>query len=450
MGRDIIIMSQVQLNRYEVIRRANDGLLTVAEAAESLGLSGRQIQRLKRKVAEEGAAAFIHGNSGRTPKSALPQVTKEKILEIKQSQPYKDANFRHFQELLSVHHKIDISYSTLYNLLKAAEVKSPKTRRKSKPHRRRKRKAQAGLMVQLDATPYRWFQKDKKYYSLHGCIDDATGQITGLYMTKNECLLGYFETMRRTIHSFGIPVSAYADRHTIFQSPNKKKAEIDPSININDTQFGRCLKELGINLIAAKSPQAKGRVERLWDTLQSRLPVEFAVHGITTLEAANKFLETYIYEFNSQFAVEPANRESMFAKPEGMNLDYILCIKISRIIDGGGMVSVNGKSYKVLETPDTGIIPPKAKVDVLLSTEFGIKIAYRNTVFDALPFVPPKRKKDTRPETAQVPRPAPASHPWREGKQTPYLGECHDEILAMLRETFLGDPWQLPKRYGMG
>jgi hypothetical protein len=141
------------------------------------------------------------------------------------------------------------------------------------------------------------------------------------------------ENHRELRHSCSI----YADRHTIFQSPNKEKAVISPSIKVQDTQFARCLKELSIQLIAARSPQAKGRIERLWQTLQDRLVVEFAIRNISTIDVANEFLSTYIYGFNSEFAVEPADSYSMFLPPDPcINLDYILCVKEIRSVDADG------------------------------------------------------------------------------------------------------------------
>jgi transposase len=302
-------MTEKENKVHDAIIRAVAGVLTVGETAEALGLSERQIKRLKKKYKEEGAAAFVHKNSLKCPAHKLPEETINKIIKTKRSEEYKDCNIKHFQELLAELHEIVISYGALYGLLKSNGIASPHTRRRFKPHRRRKRRPQAGLLLQVDATPYALFKGDKKRYALHGAIDDATGQITGLYMCKNECLRGYFEMQRRTIPNYGIPVSIYADMHTIFQSPNKAKAEVDPKIKVNDTQFGRTLRELGVTLIAARSPQAKGRTERLWETLQGRLPTEFAIRGIATIDAANEFLANCIYAFNSEFAVEPESRE---------------------------------------------------------------------------------------------------------------------------------------------
>jgi transposase len=442
MKQDVICLTQKQLNKLDAISKAIAGFITVAEAAEALGLSERQVQRLKKKVREEGAAALVHKNSLKPSPHAIPDDTVRKIVGLKKSEVYDSSNFSHFREILSEFHRIDISYSSLYLILRGAGIKSPKTRRRFKPHRRRKRRRQAGLLLQVDATPFAWFKADARRYSIHGGIDDATGQITALYMCRNECLYGYFQMMRRTIMNFGCPVSLYADRHTIFQSPNKAKAVIDPSIAVKDTQFGRALKELSVELIPARSAQAKGRVERLWETLQSRLPVEFAMRDIRTIDAANEFLEGYIYAFNSQFAVEPESCESMFFKPENiLSLDYVLCVKEQRIVDSGGVFSYRGRAFKVDEAIRSGIVPPKAKVNVLASSEFGIKLEHRGIIFDVNPYVPPKRRPSPKKERQpQKPGTVPDSHYYKYGQAlAPKLAftETDREIISMLEEIFL-------------
>ena len=442
MKQDVISLTQSQLNKLDIINKCISGFLSVPEAAAALGLSERQVQRLKKKVSAEGAAALVHKNSLKPSPHAIQPEVIQKITALKQTEVFASANFSHFRELLSEFHDIELSYSALYRVLLDAGIKSPKTRRRFKPHRRRKRRAQAGLLLQVDATPFAWFKGSQRRYSIHGAIDDATGQITALFMCKNECLYGYFQMMRRTIENFGCPISLYADRHTIFQSPNKAKAIIDPSIAVKDTQFGRALKELSIELIPTRSAQAKGRVERLWQTLQSRLPVEFAMRDISTIDAANEFLASYIYTFNSQFAVEPESCERMFFKPENViNLDYVLCVKEQRIVDSGGVFSYGGKSFKVDETIYSGMIPPKAKVKVLISSEFGVKLEYRNIVFDVNAYIPPKRnpkpKKESDPPKS---RPVPDSHYYKYGQAlAPRLSftETNDEIISMLEDLFL-------------
>ena len=433
-------MSRKQLNRLDVINKSIAGFLTVSEAACALGLSERQVKRLKKEVRQCGPAALVHKNSLRKPQCALSQDIASQIIALKKTTIYEKANFNHFKELLSEHHNIKISYSALHGLLTSEGIKSPKTRRRFKPHRRRKRKKQAGLLLQVDASPFAWFGARAKY-SLHGAIDDATGQIIALYMCKNECLLGYFEMLRRTINNFGLPVSLYTDRHSIFRSPVADKVSIEDQLAglvVNDTQFGRALSELGITLIPARSAQAKGRVERLWETLQSRLPVEFALRQIKTVEEANDFLSSYIFKFNEQFAVEPQSFESAFRPvPEDIDIAYSLCVKEQRTLDGGGVFSYYNKSFKIVNSPYSNSIPPNAKIMVLASPEFGIKIQYKNLIFNVIRFIKPKKAAAPKEEKPRIPRPPAASHPWKNCSIHKIPIEEYDkEILAMLSQIF--------------
>ena len=400
----MISLTREQHGRLDAINKANAGFITVRETAEKLGLSERQVQRLKREVLEKGPAALIHKNSNRLPAHALPEKTKKEILAIRKKPGYKDSNFMHFQELLETVHGIKISYSALRRLLKAEGIPSPKKRRRFKVHRRRRRRPQAGSLVQVDASPYDWLNIDTKL-ALHGGIDDATGQITGLFFCKNECMLGYYEVVRRMIGIYGLPDSIYADRHTIFRSPNKDKAKaLDalPGIKANETQFGRALAELGIQIIAARSPQAKGRIERLWETLQSRLPVEFAIRGIKDIDSANDFLKTYIFAFNSEFAVEPADFDNAFLPLDpGKNLEYILCIKEKRKLDNGQTFSYCGKRFQIVKSLHSDWLPPKAIITVMLSPYIGIMAAYKNYVFETKPA--PDKKPVAKPEKHMAP-----------------------------------------------
>jgi transposase len=441
MKTGVISLSTKQHRVLDIINKAIAGFLTVREAAETLGLSERQIQRKKKEVNNFGPSALIHKNKFRKPSHSLSEETSSQILTIKFLPAYEKVNFRHFRELLSEHHNIEISYSALYRLFKANNLKSPKTKRRFKPHRRRKRRSQAGLLLQVDATTFAWFG-DGVTYALHGAIDDATSQITGLYLCKNECMLGYFEMLRRTIMAFGCPASIYADRHTIFFSPNydkKKMPDAPANINANDTQFGRALSELGIGLIAARSPQAKGRIERLWDTLQSRLPVEFAIRGITDVETANIFLKEYVYNYNSELAVEPADAESAFLPlRDGLNLDCILCVKEGRTLDNGHVFSYHGKSFKLADRPEVYYLPPRAKVTILASPRIGIKAAYKNLVFETVPCLKsqPKRKEKTCAVKAKDT--GVNGIPWMPGLVT------YAESMEILKDIFLGSPKPLP------
>jgi len=438
------LMSQKQLNRYNIISMAIEGKLTIKEAAERLNLSKRQIIRLKKGVKEEGAAFLIHKNTGRKPSHAISDEVKNQIIALKKSDKYKDANFLHFKELIETHENIKISYSALYSILTKAGIKSPKKRRKPKDHHRRKRRAQEGSLIQMDATPFEWFGGNEKF-SLHGAIDDATGKIVGLYLCKNECLHGYFEVTRQILKNHGIPLSIYADRHSIFRSPKADKLSIEEQLEgkiVNDTQFGRAMNELGITLIPARSPQAKGRIERLWDTLQSRLPVEFKIAGIKTIEDANAFLVEYINKFNQKFAVEPANTESAYRQiPENICIDHILCVKQIRTVDSGSVFSFYNKHFQVVYNGQLAPIPARKKVTVLISPVFGVKAEYKNIVYDVIPFIKPKKKsnKNTQNKAKKVYKPS-DDHYFKYGHtkwKKVTFEESDQEILAILQDIFL-------------
>jgi hypothetical protein len=295
----------------------------------------------------------------------------------------------------------------------------------------------------MDATPFEWFGGTDKF-SLHGAIDDATGKVVGLYLTKNECLHGYWELTRQLIRRHGIPVSIYADRHAIFLSQNAGKLSLEDQLRgkvVNDTQFGRAMTELGITLIAARSPQAKGRVERLWDTLQSRLPIEFALANITTIDQANDFLRSYSESFNLQFAVEPAQPGCAFRLlPSDVDLDSILCIKLQRVLDAGAVFSFYNRHFLLTPGPHSPPLPSKARISVLVSPHFGIRAQYNNAVFDVLPYIKPSKSfppGKVRKKSSWSP---PDSHYFKYGHSLVKKLTFEDadrDILHMLEDIFL-------------
>jgi len=353
---------------------------TIAIAAESLGLSIRQVKRIKKGYLEKGIESIIHGNLNRKPKHAITEELKKQIIELKLSDKYRNANIAHFTELIEEDElkDIKIKYETIFKILKTHGIKSPKKHRKIKQHHRRKRLDNFGKMLQIDATPYDWFD-DGIMNNMHGAIDDSTGKITGLYITKNECLEGYFNMMKVTLKEFGRPVSMYSDRHLILH-PLKEIPLLDQLEGAvkNETNFSRAMKELNINMIRAYSPQAKGRIERLWQTLQSRLPVEFKIHNINTIEKANIFLKKYIHRFNKKFSIQAKDQISLFNKlPEGIDLKYILCRKEKRRLNRGGTFSLANKLFKV----NTKNIPFESTVNILISNQIGITVEYKGKYY---------------------------------------------------------------------
>jgi transposase len=445
MRKEIYNMTQKEINRLKIINKTIDMVMTIEEAAEVLGISGRQVARLKKGVIEEGPSFIIHKNRGRKPKHSISDEVENQIIELKQNK-YKEANFMHFQELLEEYENIKVSYPTVYRTLTKAGIKSPKKNRKRKTHHRRKRKPQKGILVQIDASPHEWLIGETSF-DLHGAIDDATGEILALYFIPNECMEGYFEIVRQIVENHGIPTSLYCDRHTIFISPNDGKLSTEDQLagkTVNLTQFGRAMDELGINIIKAYSPQAKGRIERLWGTLQSRLPVEFKIRGIKTMEAANAFLAEFIDKYNEKFGVEPENPEDAFRDLDSnINIDHILCVKEDRTIINESGFSYGGQYYQLTKHGKKASSIPKAKIEVLTSSKIGIKACYAGVVYDTKVLeerpkkvVANQHKSNQKQNEKAVPA---KEHPWRQPankSRTFSYEETDTEILEILNGLF--------------
>lgn len=411
-------MTQNERNKLYVARCLLNGKMIISEAAEILGLSERQVKRLKKGVKEHGDAFVIHKNRGRRPSHALSDELKDLVVNHKNSEKYSKANFSHFQELLEEHESISLSKSSVYRILVSNGITSPKKHTRIKHHKRRKRKPQRGMLVIVDASPHTWFFNNEEC-SLHGAVDDATGEILALFFSPNECLEGYFQIMRSIVSNSGIPLAVYTDRHTIFRSPKTDKLSLEEELSgkkVKATQFGRAMAELGINLIWAKSAQAKGRIERLWETLQSRLPVELNIAGVTTMEEANAFLAAFINKYNEKFAVEPRDPLPAYRNlDKNINPDHILCIKEIRQVDHGSAFSYEGVYYRVIRNDRTMPIIPKAKITVLKSPRFGLKVQYSGSFYDVevLEALTPKDVAPKQPRQPRKPVVPAKNHPWR-------------------------------------
>jgi len=367
-------MTQNEIIRLYVIQSAVEGKCTVRQAADRLTLSTRRIKQLKKEFTLQGASAIIHGNANRSSPKKLQDALVQEIVEI-YNRDFTDCNFTHFQEILSTCFGIEIAYTSLHRLLKANGIKSPKSRRKKrKVHKTRERRPAEGMLLQADATPFAWFGGEEKF-SLHGFIDDATGKVTGAYLCKNECLLGYLEVLRQTLTNFGIPQALYPDRHSVFFVNSKKEDDLSieeqlTGINKKTTQFGRIIDRLGIDMFPAHSPQAKGRVERLWNTLQSRLPVELRMAGISTCKEANSFLLEYLPQFNRKFGAEPKESFSAFVPvPSSCDLDRLLSVELTRSLSRGSTVSISNKTFLI----EQDAFLAGTKVTILLSEKYGLR-----------------------------------------------------------------------------
>ena len=338
------------------------GKYTYAQAAASTGYSTRQLQRFKEMYLNEGLSFLDRPRPPRLvpPVNKKPAELRMEIVRIYLDK-YTDVNFAYFRDCLEEFHGISISKNTLHRIMEEAGIKSPLARKvkKKRPelHRPRMRRASFGDLLQIDGTPFSWFYKfgNMKRFCLMGSIDDATSKITGLYLCEFECLYGYLEILRQTCQAYGVPREIYSDRAAIFCVTPKKKKDLTrweelAGVHEKRTQWQRVLDDLGINQILAWSPEAKGRVERMWQTLQGQLPQWFYLHGIDTVEKANAALPRYIAQFNTKYSVEPADPESFFVPLfPGQNLDDILCAQFTRLTNSAGEFSFHSYKFTILE-----------------------------------------------------------------------------------------------------
>lgn len=329
------------------------GKYTLAQAASACGYSVVRMCQLKKLYIAEGLSCLDNKNAGKPPVNKTPEELKNKIVALYATPAYAGINFKYFSECLEHYEKIKINYGTLRNIMSEYGIKSPEAHKIKKPkpaHRPRVRRDNFGDMLQVDGTPFAWFNRfgDNKRYCMAGAIDDATSKITALYITEYECLYGYLEIMRQTVTRYGCPREIYSDRAAIFCCTPKNKKNLTQweqlaGLHDKKTQWQRILEDLRIRQILAWSPEAKGRVERMWLTLQKRLPTELYHAGCDTVAKANAWLPKYCDMFNKQFGVEPMKTDSFFL-PCTLNLDLILTAQIPRRTDSHGCISFH--SYK--------------------------------------------------------------------------------------------------------
>ena len=345
-----VTLNQKQQREVEILTRLKARALDVGTAAELLGVSPRQVRRLRARFRREGFQAVLHGNVGRVPANCTDPALVEQILALAgQGGKYQDLNVCHLQDLLDQPEQINIGRSTLDRLLKEAGLRH-KARRSAPVHRRRRlRRPAEGMLLQTDGSPFDWLEGRGPKADLIGAIDDATGNIVYLIFRPSEDQIGYLLLLRTVAQSYGIPMSIYHDRHTILRSPKQPTLEEELAGQLPMSQIQRVMAELGIESIPAYSPQAKGRIERLWRTLQDRLTKELRIAGITTLEEANAFLPGFIDRFNLRFAKAPQDPNSAWVPlPPELDLNYYFALRETRKVRADHCISWLGRVLQLL------------------------------------------------------------------------------------------------------
>ena len=327
-------MTSREQQRAQVLTRLLVGDVTAAEAAVLLGLSERQVFRLRAGYERDGPAALVHGNRGRSSPRRLDPALAERVLLLART-TYDGANDCHLAELLGEHEGIAISRASLRRLLRAAGRPSPRRRRAPRHRSRRDRMPQEGMLLQVDGSRHDWLEGRGPRLTLVGGIDDATGRLTGAVFREQEDTAGYLLVLRDTVRRHGIPLAVYRDRHTLFETPRGSLMTLEEQLadTRTPTQLGRAFEELAITSIAARSPQAKGRIARAWGTLQDRLVTELRLAGAHDLATAGAVLARFLPRFNRRFTVPAADPAPAWRPlPVGLRIERVCCLKYRRVV----------------------------------------------------------------------------------------------------------------------
>lgn len=359
-----IVVNQKEIHRAHVLKQVVDGQLSLMDAVPILGVEYRQAKRLKKAFIEGGLAALAHGNRGKKPPNALPDSLKDTVLELRE-QKYFDFNDCHFTEKLCEKEKIQVCRETVRQWLRGSGVK-PKRRRRAPVHRsRRPRKPRTGLMLQWDGSPHAWFGPDNPPCCLMAAVDDATGLLAGALFIPAESSVGYLRLLEMVLSRHGIPLSVYHDRHSaLVRNDSYWSLEEQLQGYQFPTHVGRVLAELGIESIPANSPQAKGRVENRFKIFQDRLIAEMRLHGITTIEQANLWLEKeFIDRYNERFAKAPSEPQSAFVPISSKQIEHVVSFAYEAVVGNDNAVRLGGL---IIDIPPGGNRSSYARKKVLV------------------------------------------------------------------------------------
>ena len=409
-GGDVIMFRQEELKRLHVIRKILEKVLKQVAAAKILSLSYRQLQRCVQRVKVEGDRGIIHRSRGKVSNRRLADRVKERVIKLYRKS-YKGFGPTLAVEKLCERHGLKVSDETLRKwLLQSGDWK--KVRRKRVHRQWRERKEHLGEMVQMDGSHHDWFEGRGLACVLMGYIDDATGEAFGRFY-EYEGTMPAMDSFRRYIQRLGIPLSVYLDKHTTYRSPAKPSIEEELQGIEPLSEFERALKELGVAVIHAHSAQAKGRIERLFGTLQDRVVKEMRLRGIKSIEEANGFLEGYWPIYNRKFAVGAREEGDLHRSlPRGLHLDHILCMKASRALRNDFTVAYNKKLYQIEDPIRATQVQVHERLDgsiVLLSKDRSLK--YREIL--TRPVKAKKQPVRIGPKKTTIP---PKDHYWRNFK----------------------------------
>jgi len=399
--KDIIMLSRREVNRLHIVKKAIEKEIKQREAAEILLMTERQIRRLIKRIREEGDSGIAHKTRGKESNRKIPKKIKSKVIGLYR-QKYLGFGPTLASEKLEELEGIRVNDETLRNwLIESGDWK--KVRKGRKHHQWRERKHHFGEMIQIDGSHHDWFEGRGPKCVFMGYIDDATGRTLGRFY-EYEGTFPAMDSFGRYVRKYGIPVSVYLDKHTTYKSP--EKADL-AGLEERLSQFERAMRELGVRVIHAHSPQAKGRVERLFKTLQDRLVKEMRLRGIKNITEANKFLGEYLPKYNRKFSISAKEAADLHREiPKELKLDHIFCLKTERVVRNDFTVAYNGRLYQLKDKVNT----LKAVVVETFSGLMKILADNKEVSFQEITEKPKKRyRPKIRSQKGTTPAP---NHPW--------------------------------------
>jgi hypothetical protein len=415
MCEDIILMTRRELVRYQVIQRSLRKEITQAKASELLELSERHIRRLVKKVRLKGMRGLVHGNRGQPSPRKMSVGFEERIASII-GEKYPDFAPLHATEKLWERHKLRVSREKVRRIMMAKGLWR-RRRRSKEMHIWRERKPHCGEMVQLDGSHHSWLEKRGPRLVLMGYVDDASNRFFGRFY-DHEGIYPAMDSLRRYIERYGLPQSIYLDKHSTYKTTRQPDTDELLRDEQAQTQFERAAVELGIKLIHANSPQAKGRIERTFGTLQDRLVKEMRLAGVATCAEANRFLDRYLRTHNRRFMKEPLRPQDLHRPvPKSLNLDDIFCLQGIRTVNNGYIIKWTSRTF-VLPRPSLTLRRQKVVVREWFNGRLSIRFKGKELEYKEVDMVRPKptvrvfAMKIRRKRPKYIP---PPTHPWKRG-----------------------------------
>jgi transposase len=364
-------MTEKDLSLYNLIIKTKERAMTQVKAAQLLGISDRHFRRLLKSYKEEGAEGLVSKKRGKPSNRRIKESIRAKIAE-KAKTTYANCGPTFTWEKIVKEEKINVSLETVRKIMMEEGLWDSKKRRKLKVHQQRNRRSCEGELIQMDGSAHAWFEERAPKCCLLGFIDDATSKIKHLKLTEVEDTKSYLQSLKEYMEKHGKPTSFYSDRFSVFRVSKDKEGYRKLGL----TQVGRALKELEVELICANSPQAKGRIERLFNTLQDRLVKEMRLKGVSSIEEGNKYLEEYIEEHNSFYGVQAEKKEDVHQVVSKKELEKAFCYKEDRRLSKNLEVSYEGRILQV-QTKKEGYILRGAQVEVREELQGKIRIIYQ-------------------------------------------------------------------------